>query len=353
MTRIRQALDSGHLSNGGANVVELEARLGARLGAHALTFSNGTTALQAALSLVSRPGRVVVPSFTFLATANAVRAVGRDVLLCDVDPDHWTLDPGSLHRLLGQNEDVAAVVAVNVYGQPAPTQAIVELCAPRDVAVIIDNAHGFGSLEGGQPWPDGVRAVAHSLHATKVLPAAEGGFVAVASAADAATLQQLRNHGLADEADQIVPGLNGKLSELHAALALEGLDSIDEVLAQRRAAVRSLRQAVLALPGRPLQLQAPRDDVVENGQNFVVATAPGTRERWIDALTALGIGSRRYFWPSLTSVPAFAGAGATPVADALAERVLALPLWSRMSPDEVARLASALAIAAERCEELP
>lgn len=351
MARLHAVLASGHLSNGGPCVRELEVRLGDRLGCQVLAVANGTVALQAALSLVQRPGRVVIPSFTFLATANAVRAVGRDLVFCDVDPGRWTLDPSSLAALLDAHDDIAAVVAVNVYGQPAPMAAIVELCRPRDIDVFIDNAHGFGSSEAGQPWPDGVRAAAHSMHATKVLPAAEGGFVAVASEQDGARIAKLRNHGHAEAPGDIEPGFNAKLSELHAAVALEGLATIDQVLAERRGHLRTLRESVLALPGQPLQLQAARADVVENGQNFVVATPPGACLRWADALAELGIGSRRYFWPSLTAISSLAGSGVTPVADAVAARVLALPLWSGMSAEDVARLASSLAIAAARCQE--
>ena len=351
--RLASVLASGQLSNDGANVRELETLLSNHLGAHVLAVNSGTAALEGALSLIDGTGGVVIPSFTFLATANAVVTVGREVVLCDVDPDHWTLDPVALARILDERNDIAAVVAVNVYGQPAPMAEILAVCAPRGVDVLIDNAHGFGSLENGVAWPNGVRAVAHSLHATKVLPAAEGGFIAVSSEADATFLRRRRNHGLAATPSEIVPGVNAKLSELHAAVALACLNEIDEILSLRREHLAILRDVVLSLPGRPLQLQKERPGVVENGQNFVVATAAAVRERWIDAFAELGIGTRRYFWPSMSAVPAFAGAGATPLADSLSERVLALPLWSRMSPDELKRVADGIVLAAQRCRELP
>lgn len=349
LATLAAVLRSGHLSNDGPQVRALEAALSACLGHTTLCTHSGFSALQLAVRCVRRPGAIVVPAFTFVASANAVRAEGRAVYLCDVDAAHWTLCPAALDELLRARGDVAAVMAVNVYGEPADLDALLRVCAAHDVDLLLDNAHGMGSSLHGRPWPVGVRAAAHSMHATKVLPAAEGGFVALAPDVDAEPLRQARNHGLGGDPKDAAPGINAKLSDLHAALALHGLQDLDAVIEGRRATLARLRALVAGLcadegEGSTLQLPAPRLGAIGNGQNFAVAVGDGDAVGWQAALARHGVGSRRYFHPSLSAVGYLAsGQAPTPIADDLAARVLALPLWSRMPEPTVAAVEAGLA----------
>lgn len=355
LASLAAVLRSGQLSNDGPRVRALEAALSERLGHVTLCTGSGFTALQLAIRCVRRPGAVVVPAFTFVATANAVHAEGRQVRLCDVDAAHWTLCPTALDALLRAHSDVAAVMAVNVYGEPADLDALLRVCTDHDVDLLLDNAHGMGSLLHGRPWPAGVRAAAHSMHATKVLPAAEGGCVALRPDVDPEPLRQARNHGLGGDPAQATAGINAKLSDLHAAVALHGLRDLDAVLDGRRAALRRLRATVARLcdtdGDRPaLQLPVARPGAIGNGQNFAVAACDGDAAGWQAALARHGVGSRRYFHPTLSAVGYLRpGQAPTPIADDLAARVLALPLWSRMPSETLAAVETGLAAAiAER-----
>lgn len=340
LQRWADAARSGKMTNGGPQVVALEEELGDP--ARILTTSSGSTALAAILRLAPAGRPVVLPAFTFAATANMAHAAGFGVVLCDVEPERWVVDARCIREALDRCPDAGAVLAVNAFGEAPDFQEIAALCAERGVVLLYDNAHGVGHHH---PLPDGVAAAAHSLHATKVLPAAEGGFASFADAEERSRAAWWRNHGVGAPDGRIRPGSNAKMSDVHAALARESLAELPALLARRRRDETFLREVIATLPGAPLTLQRRRDPDLHNAQNLVVRVA-GDAERFAAALAAHGVAARRYFHPSLRTLEHLGPQPPTPVADALAAQVLALPLWTRMPTPVRARVAAALRAAA-------
>lgn len=388
LARMANAVATGALTNGGPLAAALERGLAAHLSTpdadvaagHIVAVSSGSSALDAILSLVDRAGAVVMPAFTFVATLNAARCAGRDVLLCDVDAATWTLDPSALRDILADQagdgagpNGVAAVVAVCAYGIAPDLDALAAICDAYDVLLLYDNAHGVGvtvTATDRSPMGDqtsvervalhpGVRAAAHSLHATKILPAAEGGYVLLSRDDDAGRLRKWRNHGVAmvdgtAMAQSFIAGRNAKLSELHAAVALETLDQLDAVVDRRATVAAQVYRCVDSLVAAPLRRQQPPPGRGNNGQNIAVAVVSDdgvTTMAWQQALARHGIASRRYFAPSLSELAApmlgVLPQRPTPVSDALARTTLALPIYNAMTDYEVQRLVDALIAVAD------
>ncbi len=351
LERIAAVLRSGRLSNDGPVVRELEAATAEFLGAgEVLAVSNGTAALEVALAAaVPRPGAAVLPAYTFAATVNATVACGLEPIFCDIDAATFTLDPAALATILAQRRDVRAVLPVNVFGVPPDLAAIGALAERAGAVVVLDNAHGLGTEVDGRRLAPEPRVQTFSLHATKVMPAGEGGLIATTDARLAALLRQRRSHGLAAEVLESTPGTNAKMSELTAALALHSLRALPERLARRRAYATRLHAALAATGGVFAPQRCPAG-VRSNHQDLGVRCrvgAGGLAE--VAALfRAQGVETRRYFWPPLHRLPAWRGRFDLPVTDAVADSLLCLPLHSRMDEPTLQMVEAAIRVVGER-----
>lgn len=337
MDALRAVLESGRLSNQGPHVLELERLLVGRCGAYALATSSGSAALTLALlALDLPPGRAVLPSFTFVATLGAARLAGLDPVLCDVEPHTWTLDPAGLARVLASTPDVRVVVPVSAYGVPPNLAAIGSLCAARGIPILVDDAHGLGTADRRPHPPPAARA--YSLHATKIVPAGEGGALLIGDPALAARARRLRNHGIGATADDTGPGINAKLDELSAAIAVHVLARLDAVIARRTAYAERLRAA---LGAHGWQVQQVPPGVSPNWQNLA-AMLPGVEaDRTVAAFAAEGVEVRRYFGPPLHRLPGLSTP--LPVTERLGHSLVCLPLHSRMDAATLTRIERAIA----------
>lgn len=338
-------------SNGGPCATELTARVEQRLGGDTscVLVANATLGLMAALrAACGEPGTkrlIVTPSYTFTATACAIRWAGFEPLFVDVDPRHWQLDPQQLDEALATH-DVAGVLACATFGTAPPPDfraAWRELAATHDVPLVIDSAPGFGSLDlHGRPLGGLGDTEVFSFHATKPFAIGEGGMVATTDPELAARIGSLINFGLDASRISTEAGLNAKLSELHAATGLAALDRFDGVLAARRRVAGEIRRAT---SGCNLTLQAGSGS---STWQFFQALAPdhGTREAVLHAARDHNVEARTLHAPPLHRHPAFADAprhGALAVTDDLAARSLSLPLANDMPASAVARVAEAVA----------
>jgi dTDP-4-amino-4,6-dideoxygalactose transaminase len=337
-------------SNGGPCASELTARLEARLGndTTCVLVANATLGLMAALRAACGEGGglIVTPSYTFTATACAIRWAGFEPLFVDVDPRHWQLDPAQLDRALAERDgEIAGVLACAAFGTAPPPEvrtAWRELSAAHDVPLLVDSAPGFGSLDlHGRPLGGLGDTEVFSFHATKPFAIGEGGMVATADPQLAARIASLINFGLDDARVSTEAGINAKLSELHAATGLAALDRFDGVLAARRRVAGALRQATSRCG---LTLQAGSGG---STWQFFQALAPdaATREAVLDAARELNVEARTLHAPPLHRHPAFAAAprhGALAVTDDLAARSLSLPLANDMTQAAVDRVAEAV-----------
>jgi dTDP-4-amino-4,6-dideoxygalactose transaminase len=325
-------------SNGGPCHREFAERAAAYVGGGvtAVPVANGTLGLMLALrALVGRADRdrndVIVPSFTFAATASAVVWSGFEPVFVDVDPEGWHLAPDALQRAVAEHGDrLAAVLACSTFGAAPPratTLAWERITGDRGIPLLVDSAAGFGSTdEDGRPLGRQGAAELFSFHATKPFAVGEGGLVTTRDPTIAARIAELSNFGL--DNDRVVgrePGINAKLDEWHAATALAALDRLDGVLAARRGHLAAMREA-LATHGYTFQSGAE----TAAGQFLpVLAERPAVRERALAAARAEAVELRTYFDPPLHAMPGFARhviGGSLDTTDALAARILSLPM---------------------------
>jgi dTDP-4-amino-4,6-dideoxygalactose transaminase/nucleoside-diphosphate-sugar epimerase len=346
LQQLGATLASGVVTNGGPAVAALETQLAAALGSpHAVAVSSGWAALTLAMRAVADqqpPARrvVLLPAYTFAASAHAVRGAGLQPEFVDIDADHWTISPTAVALRLAAADDVAAVLAVNAFGVPPPMAALAACLRPRGLALVLDEAHGVGTHgpdDYAATWAD-VRAI--SLHATKTVIGVEAGAVLTASPLVAGKCRQWRNHGLATaELLAAAWGCNVKLSELHALVGLHSLSTLAARQQGRRRAATALRSAIAPLSSLRLQ-QVPRG-VQSSWQNLVVWTRDEAAcQALVAAAEQAAIGVRRYFHPALHTLSA--GAGSLPISERAAACSISLPLYDDMEDTEIARVVALL-----------
>lgn len=338
-------------SNGGPCATDLALRLKARLGGdvECVLVSSATTGLLAALRAAcgeptGRRRLVITQSYTFTATACAIHWAGFEPLFVDVDPNHWQLDPEQLEEALATHPgEVAGVLACATFGSAPPPvvrAAWRTACADHGVPLVVDSAPGFGSVDAhGIPLGAQGDTEVFSFHATKPFAIGEGGMVATADPELAERMRRIVNFGLEPGTRVSADiGINGKLSELHAATGLAVLDSFDDVLAARRRLAGALSTAT---GGCGLRFQTGAFD---GTWQFFQALAPsaGVRAAALAAADELSVEARTLHDPPLHRHPAFAAAprrGTLAVTERLAARSLSLPLANSLPDGAVERIA--------------
>lgn len=335
-------------SNGGPCATLLAERLAAAVGGgvEAVPVASCTAGLLVTLrAVLGEPSGdrrlVALPSFTFVATAAAVRWCGFEPLWVDVDPDGWHLDAHALDAALDTHRGrVAGVVACSTFGTRPPVSrraGVDEVAAAHGVPVVYDSAAAWGAVDD-QGVVAGAAGVAEvfSFHATKPFAAGEGGAVTTRDPELADRIRSLANFGFTADRRVPVVGINAKMSELHAAVALAVLDRYHLTLQERRRRAALVR-AGLEPFGWRFQLGAAGSTV-----QFVPALAPSAevRDRVLAAAAEAGIELRTYFDPPLHQEAAFAGAaaGPLPVTEELARRVVSLPMADDLLPRDVERV---------------
>ena len=349
-------LASGWVAQG-PRVAAFEAAVCAALGArHGVATTSCTTALHLALHAlgVGRGDDVVVPSLSFIATTNAPRYVGARPVFADVDVDTQNLTAATVAAAL--TPATRAVIVVHQAGMPADVEAIEAVCAPRAIAVIEDAACAIGSTYRGRPI-GGDRLTALSFHPRKLVTTGEGGMVLTPDARLAARLRRLREHGMAVSAHErhasraiVVEsydelGFNYRMTDLQAAVGLVQLGRLDAMVAERRALADRYGEALADVPGVLVPADPPYGTT--NYQSYVVRLdddLPVGRDTVMQELLDQGIASRRgimaaHLEPACGDIPA----PPLTVTERLTRRTLILPLFHGMRPDQVERVAEALA----------
>ncbi len=342
--RLRDVLDSGILTNG-PTVRALEERVAQQVGVgHVVATASCTTGLMLVLQACGVTGRLVMPSFTFAATAHAAHWAGGHPAFADIDPATLTLDPGDLARRL---EGAEAVIATHVYGTPCDVESLQRLADAAGIPLVFDAAHALGSRRAGRPIGGFGIAEVFSLSPTKVVVAGEGGLIATNDAALAETCRLGRDYGNPGDYDCLFPGLNARMSELHATLALASLDHLEEAVARRGWLAARLRSRLGDIPGLSFPAVSVGDTstfkdltILIDGDGFGL-----TASELAAAMRAEGIDTRRYYQPPVHRQKAYAHLGPPaplPVTDRVAEQVLSLPLWSHLTAGSLDRTADSV-----------
>ncbi len=358
LARINQMLDRDWLTNNGPFVQEFEARLAARLGVkHCIAMSNATVGLEIAIRAAGLRGEVIVPSFTFVATAHALQWQEITPVFCDVDPATHNLDPRRVEALITPR--TSGIIGVHVWGRPCAVKALSEIAARRGLTLMFDAAHAFGCSHAGQMIGNFGLAEVFSFHATKFLNTFEGGAVATNDDDLARKIRLMKNFGFAGYDNVIYIGTNGKMSEVSAAMGLTGLECLGELIAVNRRNYQQYREALAGLPG--VTFVAYPDGERHNYQYVVLevneALAGLSRDQLVALLHAENVLARRYFYPGVHQMEPyrsyFPHAGLLlPETERLVTRVMSLPTGVAAGPQAVAAVAGLIRLALAHAPEV-
>jgi dTDP-4-amino-4,6-dideoxygalactose transaminase len=353
---IRGVLASGYLSKGqhlGAFEEALAAHLGVR---HAVAVSSGTTGLMLTYQALGLEGEVILPSFTFMATAGALVWAGARPVFADVNAATTNLDPQSAESAVTPR--TSAIVAVHNHGNPADIARLSEVANRHGLPLIFDAAHALGSLYQGQPVGPHGDVNVFSLSFTKLLVAGEGGVVATNDDALAEHVRVGREYGNSGDYESAFAGLNGRMPELSALLALHGLPLLEDAARHRNRLAEFYREELGGLPG--VGFQEVREGDRSSYKDFSITVEPTTfgltRDELVLALEVENIETRKYYDPPAhqqTAYRRFAPADEElPNTAWLSRASLSLPIWSDMDPGVVSRICAAVRRAHEFAEEV-
>lgn len=328
------------LTNDGPLVREFERALGAYLGVrHCVAASSGTAALEVAIRALGMSGEVIVPAYTFIATAHAVSWLGLTPVFADIDPNSHQVDPECVRQLISPR--TGGILAVNLWGGCAPVGDLEQVAAERGLPLLLDSAHGFGTEVGGRRLGGRGSAEVFSFHATKCLHTFEGGAVTTNDDALADRLRNARAFGMVEEGCTAGVGTNAKMSEVCAAMGIANLEHISHTLGAMGRAFAQYRRRLHGVPG--IRMHDPARGCAPNWQYVIIEVDPGcprTRDALVAALRAEGVLARRYFWPGCHRLAPYAGRlehSPLPLraADEVARRVIALPTGPSVAPADI------------------
>jgi dTDP-4-amino-4,6-dideoxygalactose transaminase len=278
-------------------------------------------------------GEVIVPSFTFCSTVNALSWNGLTPVFADIDPRTLCLDPEDVRRRI--TPSTVGLAPVHTYGCPAPIAELEALGREHNLKVVFDAAHGLGASYRGLGLGAFGDASVFSLSGTKLVTAGEGGLATFRDAAAAERFRLLRSYGFVNDYNCKEIGLNGKLSELSAGLGWLSLELLPEAAARRRAQVQRYREALSDCADLAFQEVPPR--CVHGYKDLAVLfRLPAQRAAAEEALGQRGVQTKRYFFPAhRMHVYASNQSSPLPVTNDVYERVLCLPLYFELEDERI------------------
>jgi len=339
LKRVERILDQKMFSNDGPLVRELETSVAERLDIpHVIAVSNATIGLELVLETFPKKGEIILPSFTFVATAHAVKRMGFTPVFSDVTSDFGLLDPEQVKRLI--TPKTVALLPVNVYGNICDIDALTRISCEHSLKLIFDSAHVLGVRHKGIYAGTFGQAEVFSLHATKFINGFEGGLIATTDEDLAAALRRARNFGFVgyDQVNSI--GTNAKLSEIHAAMALTNFEHFEEIIRHNKRIHDAYKRRLpswMQLIGFPVH--------TESNFQYVVARCSGLkRDPLVKYLHGHRVLVRRYFYPGVHRMAPYSDDHHhLPVTEELSESVICLPTGQDINEDTVSYICDLIA----------
>lgn len=358
LARINDLLDRRWLTNNGPYVQEFERKICEAVGVrHCIAMCNATVALEIAIRATGLKGEVIVPSFTFIATAHALQWQEITPVFCDIDPDTHNLDPRRVEQMITPR--TTGMIGVHVWGRPCDVEALTDIARRRSLKLIFDAAHAFGCSCKGQMIGNWGDAEIFSFHATKFFNTFEGGAVVTNDDELATKIRLMKNFGFAGYDNVIYIGTNGKMSEVSAAMGLTGLEDLDEFIQVNQCNYRQYRQELAGLPG--IKMVAYDETERCNYQYIVLEVddrAMGiTRDQLLKVLWTENVLARRYFYPGCHQMEPyrsyFPHAGLLlPETERLTRRVLSLPTGTAVDTREITQVCKIIRLVVENGSEI-
>lgn len=335
---------SGWVTNGGAKHAELERVLLAELRASYLSlFNNGTIALIVACQAARLSGEVITTPFTFPATPHVLSWNAVKPVFADIHPETLTLDPAAIEPLI--TAKTTGILGVHVYGMPCDVFGIQAVADTFGLSVIYDGAHAFGTEIGGRPIGDFGDLTMLSFHATKLFNTVEGGALIVHNEVMKKRVDYLKNFGIKNETEVIMPGINGKLNELQAAMGILNVKLFSAEKERRRVLADVYREGLSNIEG--ISCFALPENVKNSEQYFIIRVdekiLPDMRDHLYFRLKENNVHTRRYFYPLCSEANCYRSLSSSqpanlPNAHRAAREVLALPYYGALSIDAVSQI---------------
>ena len=321
----------GQLSNNGPLVSELEQKLSNYFNIeHVILVSSGTIALQLAINACNLKQEVITTPFSYIATTSSLVWEKCIPVFADIHPTELTIDPEQIERLV--TPQTSGILATHIFGVPCDILSIQTIAQKRNLPVIYDAAHAFGTEFRNQSLLQAGSVAALSLHATKLFHTAEGGAVITSDQHIADRVRQMRNFGQRTIETYNIPGINAKLSELHAAIGLSLLPGIDSRIADRKIMANFYVNQLKAISG--ISFQTLPDGVTRYNHAYfpIILEDVELAERLLLKAPDFGVEVRRYCAPSLNTLAYLEEKQQCPIAESLALRTVCIPIYSGLTP---------------------
>ena len=349
--RINEMLDRRWFTNDGPLVKEFEARIQELVGVkHCVAMCNATIALEIAVRSLELKGEVIVPSYTFIATAHALQWQEITPVFADMDPATHNIAPETIERLITPR--TTGIIGVHVWGRPCDTRAIETIAAKHKLKVLFDAAHAFGCSHRGRMIGNFGACEVFSFHATKFINCFEGGAVVTNDDGLADKMRLMRNFGFAGYDKVIYPGTNGKLTEICAAMGLTSLEAMEEIVKANRRNYEAYREGLQGLPG--ISLKEYDSSERRNYQYIVVeideSKAVLNRDELVAVLQAENVLARKYFWPGCHRMEPYRSLQPNarlllPETERAAARIMVLPTGTAILPEAIVTICRILSSA--------
>jgi len=358
LARINGMFDRNWLTNNGPLVQEFEQKLASMLGVrHCIALCNATVALEITTRALGLQGEVIVPSFTFIATAHSLQWQGITPVFCDIDPRTHTLDPECVEKMITPR--TSGIVGVHLWGRLCNIEALQDIAERRNLKLMFDAAHAFGCSHKGKMIGNFGNAEVFSFHATKFFNTFEGGAIVTNDDKLAAKIRLMKNFGFAGYDNVIYVGTNGKMTEVSAAMGLTGLESLGDFIEVNHCNYRRYSAEIENIPGISL---IKYDETEKCNYQYVVLEIDEeksglNRDHLVEILQAENVMARRYFYPGCHRMEPyrsyFPHAGLLlPNTERLVQRVMSLPTGTAVGNKEIEAICSIIRLAVSRGSEL-
>jgi dTDP-4-amino-4,6-dideoxygalactose transaminase len=349
LKRVNEILDRRWFSNQGPVAQEFERTVAEFLGVkHALAMCNATSAIEIACRALGLKGEVIVPSYTFIATAHALQWQEITPVFCDMDPVTHNINPAKIEQLITPR--TTGIIGVHVWGRGCDTSAIEDIALRRGLKVMYDASHGFGCTKGGRNLGTFGECEVFSFHATKFINALEGGIVSTNNDQLAYQMQVMRNFGFTGFDRVEFLGINGKMNEISAAMGLSNFEAMEEIIAVNHRNYKAYREGLAGMPGISVIDYDPAER--NNYQHVVIEVdpelSPRNRDEIVEALHAQNIIARKYFWPGCHKMEPYRSLQPTaglllPETERISARVIVLPTGQMTDIKEIDRVCDIIA----------
>ncbi len=353
LDRISDILDRRWLTNNGVYVQEFESKIAEIVGVkHCIAMCNGTVALEIAIRAAGLAGEVIVPSFTFIATAHALQWQEITPIFCDIDPKTYNIDPCQVEQMVTPR--TTGIIGVHVWGRPCDVDALEYVARRHNLKLLFDAAHAFACSCKGRMIGRFGDAEVFSFHATKFFNTFEGGAVVTNDDDLADKIRLMKNFGFCGYDNVIYIGTNGKMSEVSAAMGLTSLESLAEFVASNYHNYKQYQHELDGIPG--VHLVSYDESELCNYQYIVLeideTVTQVNRDQLIEVLHAENILARRYFYPGCHQMEPyrsyFPHAGLLlPNTERLVTRVITLPTGTAVGEHEISKICQILRLVVE------